>query len=322
MKYDIYFHNDFDGRASASVVLAFLRSRGDDIERYISLKFDILPQWLNDKFMEKNTLMKGVPNPSIVVDFPFHPGATFWFDHHVRPFRKPGWEKKYKRTAFRHYDDTYASACHLVYDSLQKNFGWKPPKHLRELVTWLDICDGANYKSAKQTIDMKEAGIQVNNFVEERADDFATTVWTVKSLAEKSVTAFAREPKVRKEIAKLRRGTESALDFYRTHMEITGKVVVTDLSGFRYGDLAHFGPYYLHPKKLYAIRFHPFPGKPSLYHINVSANPWRRKQNKKNIGDLMKRYGGGGHAGVGGTEIKTRKKTLEAIQEFITFLNT
>src|SRR5271155_4749866 len=109
MLYDIYFHNDFDGRASAAVMLAFLRSRGDDIEHFIPVKYDIIPvgtkkQWLDDKFLEKNKLFRGKHNPAIIVDFPYHPQAAFWFDHHLRPFRKPGWEKKFKSDREHRYD--------------------------------------------------------------------------------------------------------------------------------------------------------------------------------------------------------------------------
>ena len=146
MLYDVYFHDDFDGRASAAVMLAFLWSRGDDIEHYIPVKYDVIPKWRDERFLEKNKLFKGKHNPAIIVDFPFHPQAAFWFDHHLTPFRKPGWEKKFKPDRERRYDDSYRSACHLVYDSLREGFGWKPPAHLRELVKWLNVIDFAGYR--------------------------------------------------------------------------------------------------------------------------------------------------------------------------------
>src|SRR5271170_6585603 len=194
MNYDISFHNDFDGRASAAIVLAFLRSRGDDIEHYVPIKYDIIPQWLNEKFLEKHKIFRDGQrarhNPAIIVDFPFHPQAAFWFDHHIRPFRKPGWEKKFKPDESHRFAPEYRSACHLVYDSLSEGFGWKPPAHLRELVKWLDIIDFANYKSAKQTIEMKEPALQANVFIENTSDDFAMTVATIRFLAEKSLDDF------------------------------------------------------------------------------------------------------------------------------------
>lgn len=321
MLYDIYFHNDFDGRAAAAVMLAFLRSRGDDIEHYVPVKYDIIPKWRDEKFMEKNKLFRGKHNPAIVVDFPFHPQAAFWFDHHLTPFRKPGWEKKFKPDRARCYDDSYRSACHLVYDSLRDGFGWKSPAHLRELVKWLDIIDFANYKSAKQTIEMKEPAIQAGVFIEQTSDDFATTVATVKFLAEKSISDFVKQPQIQKTILKLKRDMAASIRFKKKNIKIFGRTMVLDLTGDPTDDLAYFGQYYLYPKMMYCVRFHPFPGKPTLFHLNVGANPWRRRENKKNIGELLKKYGGGGHKDVGGVEITGRTAAGKAVQEIVAFLN-
>lgn len=320
MLYDIYFHNDFDGRASAAVMLNFLRSRGDDIEHYVPVKYDIIPQWLDEHFFEKHKLFKGKRNPAIIVDFPYHPGTKFWFEHHPTTFKKESWQKNFKPTKYLHYEPKYKSACHVVYAALQNDFGWKPPKHFVELVRWLDIIDGADYASARQTIEMKEPAIQVNNFIEEKSEDLAATIRTIKALSQESLAQFSREPAVKKVVQKLRRDTQVALTFYKNKLEKFGKVMVIDLSLFPFRDLGHYAPYYLYPKLLYAIRFHPFPGR-KLFHVNVGSNPWRKLENKKDIGELLREYGGGGHFGVGGVEFKSKKETLQAIQEFITFLN-
>jgi oligoribonuclease NrnB/cAMP/cGMP phosphodiesterase (DHH superfamily) len=321
MKYDIYFHNDFDGRASAAVMLAFLRSRGDDIEHYVPVKYDIIPQWIKEDFFAKHKLFKGKRNPSIIVDFPYHPKAAFWFDHHVRPFRAEGWEEKFKPDASHRFVPEYRSACHLVYDSLKEGFGWKPPAHLKDLVKWLDVIDFANYKSAKQTIDMKEAALQANAFIEHTSDDVMTAIWTVKFLAEKSLAEFAATPRVSKKVAALKKNMARSLSFQKEHIIIEGRVMIIDLTGDPTDDLAYFGPYYLYPKMLYLVRFHPFPGKPSLFHINVGSSPWRRAENKKNIGTMLKEYGGGGHEYVGGVEILGKQKTVTVVSEIAAFLN-
>ena len=321
MLYDIYFHNDFDGRASAAVMLAFLRGRGDDIEHYVPVKYDIIPKWMDEQFLAKHNLFKGKHNPAIIVDFPYHPGTTFWFDHHLSPFRKEGWEKKFKADRFRRYNDTYRSACHLAYDSLKKDFAWKPPAHLEELVKWLDIIDGANYKSAKQTIEMKEPAIQANNFIELDADNLKATIKTIRFLSERSLDDFVRQPEAKKVIKHLGTGTKIALGFYKKKIKIAGGVMIADLSGTHFGELAHYGPYYLHPHMVYAVRYHGFPNRKNLFHINVSVNPWRRKANKKHIGKLLKGYGGGGHHDVGGVEITGKQNALKAVNEIVDFLN-
>lgn len=321
MKYDIYFHNDFDGHASAAVVLAFLRDRGDDIEHFVPVKYDIIPQWIDENFFAKHKLFKGKRNPAIIVDFPYHPKAALWFDHHIKPFRKKGWEEKFKTSPGRRYDDTYPSACHLAYDSLKRDFGWKPAAHLKELVKWLDVIDFAKYRSAKQTIEMKEPALQASNFVELNTGGLEKSVWVVKYLSEKSLAKFVAEAKVKKIMRQIRRDTQGSLKFWKQHLALIGRVGVIDLTESRFGGAAHFAPYYLYPKLLYVVRFHPFPQKPNLFHVNVSSNAWRRAENKKNIGELLKKYGGGGHKGVGGVEIQGRRETLAAAADFIAFLN-
>src|SRR5882672_7372494 len=96
MLYDLYFHDDFDGHAASAVVLAFLRSRGDDAGHFVPVKYDIIPEWLDEDFFNKHKLFKGKRNLAVVVDFPYHPKAAFWFDHHLLPFRKKVWGDKFK----------------------------------------------------------------------------------------------------------------------------------------------------------------------------------------------------------------------------------
>jgi hypothetical protein len=321
MKYDIYFHNDFDGRASAAVMLAFLRSQGDEIEHYVPVKYDLIPQWMNENFLSGNKLFKGKHNPAIIVDFPYHPQAAFWFDHHIRPFRKEAWRKKFRTDKLHRYNDAYRSACHLVYDSLVRDFGWRPPAHLKDLVKWLDIIDGARYKSAKQTIEMKEPAIQVNTFVENASSDFAMTVKTIRFLSERSLKDFTNVPRVKERIKKIRRGMKTSIRFYQKNIKIVDRVMVADLSLDPTDDIAHFAPYYLYPKLNYVVRFHPFPGRRSMFHVNVGSNPWRRSENKKNIGEFLKKYDGGGHKDVGGVDVNGKAKVLRIIEAVVKFLN-
>ncbi len=112
------------------------------------------------------------PAPSLVrsCDDSHDGRRLFRSDHHVRPFRKEGWEGKFKPDSAHRFEDSYRSACHLVYDSLREGFDWKPPAHLRDLVKWLNVIDFADYKSAEQTSAMKEPAIQANVFIENGGD--------------------------------------------------------------------------------------------------------------------------------------------------------
>lgn len=318
MKYDVYFHNDFDGRASTALMLAFLRSRGDTIEHYVPMNYEILSEWLDEDFFKKHKLFRGTRNPAIVVDFLYHPNAAFWFDHHPTTFKKEAWQKKFRQSKSHHYDPSARSACRVVYSALKKDFGWKPPRHLTELAKWLDLIDGAQYRSARQTVLMKEPALQANNYIEENAGAPRITEWSIRFLSERPLKDYVKQAQVAKGVREIRKNTNAALDFYRNHSKIVGSVMVMELLPGRFSESVHYAPYYLHPKLIYAIRFRK---QNKFYHLNVSSNPWRKKENHAHIGEILKRYGGGGHKGVGGLELKTLAEVGRVIDEIIPILN-
>jgi hypothetical protein len=317
MKYDIYFHNDFDGRASAAVMLAFLRSRGDVIERFTAIDYDLQKDWLDDRFFKKHKLFKGKRNPAIVVDFSYHPGATWWFDHHESPFKKEIWKKKFKPSKFRQYGPKYWSACHFVEAVLRRDFGWKPPAHFKELVKWLDIIDGARYASVKQTLVIKDAALEIDLFIDETHRDRKNTVWMVDLLSRKSFQEIARLPKVKRAAARAKKDIAKSLAWYKKNVKPIGTVSFVDIQRIRFKPL-RFAPYYVYPKTRYAVRLG---WKGSLHHVGVGFNPWIRSGNTINIGTLLKRYGGGGHRDVGAVDFKKRTDAERAVNEIIGILN-
>ena len=328
MRYDIYFHDDFDGRASAAVVLAFLRSRGDEIEHYTPVNFDIQSQWLKEGFFNNHKLFRdprkvrrkagprGEPrNPAIVVDFLYHPDAALWFDHHETSFKRADWGKKFRPSKFHHWDPNYASCCHQVLDKLTKTFGWRPPKHLRELSKWLDVVDGAKYRSAKQTIELKEPALRLAEFIDERTKHGETLEWLIKLMSEQSLDVIIRHRKIKPTLRNIKRKVKDSLEFYRKNLQIYGKTTLINGIDSKRACL-RFAPYYLLPDSVYHVRLKKV-GK--IYGFTAGVNPWRRKENKLHIGKLLfKTFGaGGGHKAVGGTEFKTRKEAMRGAQKII-----
>lgn len=323
MLYDIYFHNDFDGRASAAVVLRFLRDRGDDVGHLTPVNYDVLPQWLHEDFFKRHTLFKGKRNPPIIVDFPYHPKAAFWFEHHPTTFKKEIWRKKFKETNALRYDPSYKSACHLTYAALKEGFGWKPPAHFKELVAWLDIIDGANYRSARQTLELKEPALQVSAFIDRLDNTIAPDIdsWIIGLLASRPLGEIAKEPAIKRSTAKTKKEIALALAWYRKHFAIDGRVGFVDLTAGKVKRF-RFAAYYLHPKLPYCIRMTKYVAQSGRgYHLNVGVNPWVRSEAHVHIGEMLKRYGGGGHKTVGGVEFKTRKEAVKAAEEMLAILN-
>ena len=102
---------------------------------------------------------------------------------------------------------------------LKRNFGWRPPKHFKELVTWLDIIDGAHYVSAKQTILIEEPALQVDAFLESIGRDPRESAWFIKSLVRQTFDEIAKVPRVARAARRARARATVNLAFYRKHLD-------------------------------------------------------------------------------------------------------
>lgn len=307
MRYDVYFHNDFDGYASAAVFLAYLKSRGDTA-RFFPIDHDIRPRWLTIKFQ----------NPAAVFDFPYNPRATFWIDHHKTTFFKPGLRRQYRKTKYHQFDPRYYSCCHLVLDVLRKDFDFRPPKHFRKLVKWLDVIDSARYKNAKQEIDMKEPAIQIAGFID-AARGKRKLPWLVELLSEKSLSSIVKDKRVKAVIRRAKEKKAKALVFYKKNLQIYGKVSFIDLSQSRFYQI-DVAPFYLVPSLIYSVTLKRRTG---TYSFSLRGNPWRRSEIKINLSDLLrKRCGGGGHRGAAGCEVKMKRRAYELAEKLVEYLRT
>lgn len=306
MVYDIYFHNDFDGIASAAVMLKFLESRGDKVRRYVPVTYDIRPRWPKLKFRR----------PTIIVDFYYHPQATFWFDHHPTSFIRESWRRRFRQGKFKRWETRYQSSCHLVIDALTERFGFRPPRHFAELTRWVDVVDSASYVSARQAVAMREPALRISEFLDSQKSG-KSLQWFIRLLAEKPLAAVARDPRLRKARLLIGKQKEKLLKAYRRNLRLYGKLAYMDLTAIE-GEM-RYAPYYLHPTLTYTLTLKKWGRK--VFHIGLGANPWRREQNKIHIGAfLRKHYGGGGHRDVGGAEFRSAEAANKAVREVISLL--
>jgi len=309
MKYDLYFHNDFDGYASAAVFWAYLKSKGDKAG-FFPIDHDIKPEWLGLKFK----------NRAAVFDFPYHPKATFWIDHHETTFFKPELRKKYRKTKFHQFDPKYYSCCHLVYDILKRDFGFKPPRHFRELVKWLDVIDSARYTTAGQEIEMKEPALQLGEFIDFYRGKKGLP-WLVELLSKKPLETILRDRRVGGVIKKLKFKKAKDLAYYRKHLQVYGKVALINLAGTR---VSHLGtaPFYLVLDLIYSVVLKSKKG--GRYGISLRGNPFKRNKIKVHLGELLqkKSWLGGGHRGAAGCEVKSKKAAYKLADELVEYLRT
>jgi len=308
MVYHLYFHNDFDGRASAAILLAFFRSRGDSIAGFHPMDFHLKPRWARFKFKQ----------PAIIVDFIYHPKAEWWFDHHQTSFIRSSWQKKFRQDKFHKWNSKYPSCTSLVLDSLKKDFGLKPPAHLKELAKWLDVIDAARFRSARQAVEFKEPALKLMNFIDTAGRKGDSLAWLIDLMSRFPLSRIVRDKRLQQSVRKLSKDKERALVFYKKNLRVYRRVSLIDLGTTNFIDF-RFATYYLKPKLLYNIIVKEIKDG---FKFSVGSNPWRRKEIKANIAKMLEKYGGGGHRLVGGVTIKKDEKLKEKIIEgVITALN-
>lgn len=313
MKYHLYFHNDFDGVASGAVMLNFLHSRGYDIVSFSPINFSpkLKPKWPSHRFKK----------PFILVDFLYHPRAAWWFDHHETSFINEKWRKRFKNDRHHVFNPARKSACDLIRGHLKLKFNYKPPKHIANLAKWATKIDSASYKSAKEALWGKQPYIKLAlainplNFKSQAKANYFKTI--IKSLAREPIAKTIQIPVVRKEIQRIEKTNKKAKKIFKKISVVISKIVLVDGTKTK-AQLSNFFGYYFYPEINYALTLEFFG---NYYHLNIGKNPWKKTPNKVHIGEMLIKYGGGGHKDVGGFERKSKGEIMKITEEIIEYLN-
>ena len=312
MKYHLYFHNDFDGVASGAVMLNFLRSRGDDIASFNQVDYTlrINEGWVNYKFKV----------PFILVDFRYHPKASWWFDHHETSFDKPSllkWGKDYRNDSTHSHITKYGSCSSLILAHLEKYWHHSPPKYIREVAKWADVIDAALYKSPREVIVPRVPALKLRIYL---LYEDNTSLWA--SLIKKMAAGLMNQVVKQKHISsKVKLGIADAKKTIKklTRFSTTStKVVFVDATKIT-SDVSHYFAYLVYPKLKYSAILEKY--KKKCYHLGIGFNRWQGDKNCTNIGKLMLKYGGGGHLAVGAVERKSKEEILKIAGKVIEYLN-
>jgi hypothetical protein len=210
----------------------------------------------------------------------------------------------------------------------KKEFNYKPPKFITDLIKWATLIDSASYKSAKEAIESKQPAIKLVpalnpiNFRSPSSAKYFETV--IKSLASEPIVKTIQIPVVKKELKRIEEGNREAKKVFKKISMVTGKVVFVDGTKAK-AQLSRYFGFYFYPKIDYVITLG-FYG--DYYHLSVGKNPWKKipacagRPAKVHVGKMLNKYGGGGHKTVGGVERKTKSEVLRIAEEVIEYLNS
>lgn len=287
---------DLDGLTSA--VLITMKEPVDQIVL-------VHPQEITDKTVE-------IRDTDILANLPYHPNAGIWFDHHLltdsneRPpenFRgRYGLAPSAARLVYEYYLEKYPDDPELTrYARLVDETDRLDAARL----TPTDVDDPRDYILLGYTIDSRTG---LGGFEEY----FLRLVGWLKTMP---IEEVLEQPEVKARVERIRVEASDFKTLLQRNSFQLNNVVITDLREIeRLPAGNRFLVYSLFPEANVSLRVHWGPRQNTVV-AAVGHSIFNRTCNTS-VGELMSRYGGGGHRGAG-TCVLPIEKAADAIDEIL-----
>ncbi len=278
---------DFDGMVSAAVLASVLsEAKLESDVRWSSINYDQRASW--DDF--------GALERFAVVDFHFHPRAEYWFDHHATTFLSPQLRAQYQPSERWLWDPSSPSCPPLILRHAGEHWGYRPPPRFEEMARWSDVIDAARYKDVEEAVFGDAAALRVARALT-AAPGEAWIDELVGAMVAGDLEQVAARQDVERAFQRASRNRDKALSQFPPTVESSadgGLVYDASSSHIR---RERFAAFFHHPEVHYSVGVIPTRGG---FHVSCGENPWNPSPLQVHIGELMERYGGGGHKAVGG----------------------
>ena len=296
----VFFHDAcFDGTTSAALFAAFYRAVMDRT-------VEVLPVGMvhNDGNPFADVALDADDHACVDFRFCADPRMRWWFDHHPTAFQPPALRKVFdeRQLPTWFFDPSAPSCAGLIARALTAGWGWQPPPHLVDAVTWADKIDAARFASAADAVSLDVPAQRLAAWLAHGRSPVDTARY-VEWLSHASLDEVAARPDVAPALAAVEAERARELEAVQRLGVWYGDTVVFD----RCDDVGARSPgflgYLLFPKCLYAVSA---TRTPTTIKISVGMNPWTSppRARRHDIGELCARYGGGGHAVVGGVTLR------------------
>jgi nanoRNase/pAp phosphatase (c-di-AMP/oligoRNAs hydrolase) len=290
--------SDFDGLICAVLL--------KQVENIHAIKF-VHPKDLQDGKFE-------VTPDDVLTNVPYVPGCGLWFDHHATEVARV-----LGKFAFQGDCRVAPSAARVVYDYYggRERFG-----DIEEMMAEVDKADSAQF-SQEEILSpagwpllsfIMDARTGLGRFKDYRISNYQLMLDLIDVCADKRVEEILALPDVKQRVDRYFEQDALFREMLKRHTWTEGNVIITDLRGV---DPIYSGNrflvYALYPKQNVSIwMVDGFQGQNCVFACGHSI---LNKTSPVHIGDLMRRYGGGGHAPAGTcqTEHHEAEATLRAL---------
>jgi hypothetical protein len=283
----LYFHDDFDGIASAVVAARFLRRHCRSIARFRPVDYELKDTWVSTEFR----------GPFAVADFLHHPDAEYWWDHHATTFSSDQVRAKYRNHPPERFWDPTATSCARMMHEIFAAHG-PVDRKVSHLVGWADRIDSARYESPNQAFLAREPALRINLSLLARPEG-SYRVWLVQQLLRKSLKQVASLAIVRRAYEEARERQEDLLKRFRRSVRLQNGTAVFEITLKPADIFNRYLPYVVIPKATFSIGVL---RSPTEIRLTSMVNPWTigPAYNGPHLGNLFSRFGGGGHQRVAG----------------------
>ncbi|HKB80458.1 MAG TPA: exopolyphosphatase [Thermoanaerobaculia bacterium] len=287
---------DMDGLTSAVII-----TLAEPVDEIVLVH----PQDITDKKVP-------IQPDDILANLPYHPNCGLWFDHHLLTDSN---EKPPEH--FRGRYRTAPSAARLVYEYYLEQHPDDPRlQRLARLVDETDRVDAA--RLTPEDVENPSDYILLGYTIDSRTglgkfqEYFFKLVEHLKTMP---IEEVLRQPDVQQRVERIRREQEEFKRLLQRNSFQLNNVVITDLREIENLPAGNrFLIYTLFPTSNVSLRVHWGPAHYSV--IAAVGHSIFNRTCKTSVGELMSRYGGGGHAGAG-TCVLPLDKAAEAIDEIL-----
>jgi hypothetical protein len=281
----VYLHFPcFDGVVSSVLASEFLeRSLGWQIQQFEPVNYDRMGAWLATP-LDQN---------AAVVDFLYHPQASFWADHHATSFLDPSHQTIVAEARDRHlyYDRTCQSCSLLLWQNLHAELD--DSVRLADMVYWANKIDSATYENVDEAIFGTTAAMDISlSLIVENGTDYCDLL--VRSLRAQTLDEVAGLPRVHQAAENVRNRMRAGLQRVRNAISLRGDIAICDVIQPKDAIISRYSPYYVMPDARYSLML-----VRSSDHAKITAmrNPWLNFESIE-LGRIFKPFGGGGHQRV------------------------
>ncbi len=287
----IHYHRDFDGMVSAAVLAHVLRLRDEGEIQWASVNYDQRTNW--DEFQRGRRFA--------IVDFHFHPRAEYWFDHHPTTFLKEEYRALYQPSERWQWDESSPSCPPIILDHAERHWGFEVPARFRDMAKWSNVIDAAQFVDVEQALFGDAPALRISRALA-AAPDADWTDKLVEAMIDGSLEDVANRADVEKSWQRATRNRDKALRQFPPTVKSTAEGVVFYDASSNKIRRERFAPFFHHADSLFSVGVIP---TRAGYHVTAGRNPWNLPPEETvHIGQVMERYGGGGHRAVGGANAK------------------